>query len=258
MLYSCPCFVLYFRFHLHFMVESLETSAVTVGVFSSKSTSTAVRGGWVPGQTAWFQRPGSKGESFDDGDISMFDDWCGQMLRLGRHSWWIVLVGTVSRQEKDWNPDLNVLLLGSHAKEWCWCAVLWSSKESSSYVEPPPESTRVLRGVPGHLPLCRCRTTSETETTKTWWKMMEICLKCGNYHFAVLWKDLVSESRQSRLGTFREWWWDVMSARHGLHGLQGLGLVEALRIVLATFRLPGEVAVGPMDHPMDQVRCSRL
>lgn len=43
-----------------------------------------------------------------------------------------------------------------------------------------------------------------------------------------------------------EMWW--VHGLHGLHG-QGLGLVEALRIVLATFRLPGEVAVGPTHGP---------
>ena len=49
------------------------------------------------------------------------------------YCWWILGGHTFARREKVWNPDLNVLFLRSHAKQRCWCAVLWFlSKESSS------------------------------------------------------------------------------------------------------------------------------
>ena len=83
--------------------------------------------------------------------------------------------------------------------------------------------------------------------TRKWWTYVEIVLVFCMWNIVELsFCSAVKRPHQwVKTWNIGQWWGRGL---HGLHG-QGLGLVEALRIVLATFRLPGEVAVGPTHGP---------
>ena len=129
------CF-LHLRFPLHFIFESLEPSAVTVGVFSFKLIHMRCSTRWV---SSWANDMISTAR-FERRELRYL--WCLDVWRLSTnvdtvctvgYCWWILGGHTFARREQVWNRDLNVLFLRNHAKQWCWCAVLWFlSKESRS------------------------------------------------------------------------------------------------------------------------------